>query len=327
MSAATSGRVFISYRRQEASWLAGRLYERLAARLGDDQVFMDVDTIAPGLDFAEVINQAVSTCEVLLAIIGPTWVSATDEDGQRRLEDPDDIVRVEIAAALERGIRVIPILVEGAVMPRRQQLPDDLVKLARHNALGLRHESFRSDTDRLLDAITPLLDAKAAPAASGRNWDKRARWLRERGAGQRATAPPKTSYLAAGADDFLAVITTAPPDQQVFLQRLADWAVALEDRGLAQLSTYHGKAGITTLLPRLSDGVGLVTIYKDTRSAYMQFWRSVFKRRAPQSLPDVEAEVGEPGVRQGNVVREVSDELLSALTAAYDEAATGQPNG
>jgi len=124
MSDPVSGRVFISYRRQETSGLAGRLYERLAARLSDDQVFMDVDTIAPGLDFAEVITEAVSTCEVLLAVIGPRWLDAKDEDGQRRLEDPDDIVRLEIAAALERNIRVIPILVEGAQMPRLQQLPD-----------------------------------------------------------------------------------------------------------------------------------------------------------------------------------------------------------
>src|SRR5512132_1599066 len=157
MSGAAAGRVFISYRRQESSGLAGRLYDRLTARLGDDQVFMDVDTIALGVDFAEVITQAVSTCEVLLAIIGPTWLTATDEDGQRRLDDPDDIVRIEIAAALERDIRVIPILVEGAVMPRRQQLPETLAALAHRNALVLRHESFRSDADRLLAAIEPIL--------------------------------------------------------------------------------------------------------------------------------------------------------------------------
>ena len=130
------GRVFISYRRQESSGLAGRLYDRLAARFGDDQVFMDVDTIALGVDFAEVITQAVSTCEVLLAVIGPRWLTATDEDGRRRLDDPDDLVRLEIAAALERDIRVIPILVEGAVMPRRQQLPEALAGLARRNALA-----------------------------------------------------------------------------------------------------------------------------------------------------------------------------------------------
>ena len=144
MPAATSGRVFISYRRRESSGLAGRLYDRLAGQFGEDQVFMDVDTIAPGVDFAEVITQAVSTCEVLLAVIGPHWLDASDQDGRRRLEDPDDIVRLEIAAALERDIRVIPILVEGAPMPGRQELPDALAGLARRHALSLRHESFRA---------------------------------------------------------------------------------------------------------------------------------------------------------------------------------------
>lgn len=157
MSAAATGGVFISYRRQEASGLAGRLYDRLAARLGDDQVFMDVDTIALGVDFAEVITQAVSTCQVLLAVIGPHWVSATDRDGRRRLDDPDDIVRMEIHAALERNVRVIPILIEGAVMPRRHELPEQLAGLSRRNALSLRHESFRIDADRLLAAIEPIL--------------------------------------------------------------------------------------------------------------------------------------------------------------------------
>jgi hypothetical protein len=269
----TAGRVFISYRRQESSGLAGRLYDRLAARFGDDQVFMDVDTIALGVDFAEVITQAVSTCEVLLAVIGPRWLTATDEDGQRRLDDPDDIVGLEIAAALERDVRVIPILVEGATMPRRRDLPDRLAKLARRNALILRHESFRFDADRLLDAIEPILRAKATPATPGPTpaapVPQPVEPSRGRQAAADAAAAPQAGYLAAGADDFLAVIPSAPPDQQVFLQRLADWAVALGTRRLARLSTYHGKTGgITTLLPRLSDGAGLVTIYKDTRSSY-----------------------------------------------------------
>ena len=157
MSGPAVGGVFISYRRQESSGMAGRLYDRLVARFGDDQVFMDVDTIALGVDFTEVIAQAVSNCTVLLAVIGPGWLTATDDEGQRRLEDPDDIVRVEIQAALERDIRVIPILVEGAVMPRRQQLPEELAGLALRNAHSLRHESFRPDADRLLAAIEPIL--------------------------------------------------------------------------------------------------------------------------------------------------------------------------
>jgi hypothetical protein len=169
MPAAASGGVFISYRRQEASGLAGRLSDRLAARFGDDQVFMDVDTIALGVDFAEVITQAVSTCQVLLAVIGPRWLTATDEGGRRRLDDPDDIVRLEVAAALDRDILVIPILVEGAVMPRRQELPESLAGLARRNALSVRHESFRADADRLLTAIEPILRPPVAanPVAPG----------------------------------------------------------------------------------------------------------------------------------------------------------------
>jgi TIR domain len=294
--------VFISYRRQESSGLAGRLYDRLAARFGDDQVFMDVDTIALGVDFAEVIAQAVSSCQVLLAVIGPRWLAATDEDGRRRLDDPDDLVRLEIAAALERDIRVIPILVEGAAMPRRQQLPEALAGLARRNALSVRHESFRADAERLLAAVEPVLRARAAPAPR-----------REGG------------YAVGGAADFQAVIPTAPPDQQVFLRRLAEWAVALEARGLAQLTTHQGKTGIVTLVPRMSDGPGLVTVYKDTRSSYLELSRSVFERRAPGSLAAVEAAVGDLGVRRGSTVREASDELLAALTAAYEEAATEQP--
>jgi hypothetical protein len=159
---ATSGRVFISYRRQDARGSAGRIYDRLADRFGDDQVFMDVDNLPPGADFAQVIAQAVSTCQVLLAIIGPRWLTATDEDGRRRLDDPDDIVHLEIAAALERDILVIPILVEDAAMPRRQQLPENLVELAGRNVYMVRHGSFRSDTDRLLAAIDLILRRAAA---------------------------------------------------------------------------------------------------------------------------------------------------------------------
>jgi hypothetical protein len=310
-----SGRVFISYRRQDTSSPAGRLYDRLAYRLGDDHVFIDVDTVAPGLDFGDVITGAVSTCEVLIAVIGPRWLTATDEDGRRRLDDPDDIVRLEIEAALERNIRVIPVLVEGAVIPRRQQLPEGLAGLARRNAVTLRHESFRSDVDRLLATIEPILRVPVP---------QRAEPERRRPEATPAASPSKTGYSTPGADDFLAVILTAPADQQLFLRSLAVWAMALEDRGLARVITYHGKAGITTLLPRLPEGAGFVSIYKDTRSSYLQLWRSVFERRAPRSLNAVEAAVGGPGVRQGNVVYEVSDELLAALTAAYEEAATGQ---
>jgi hypothetical protein len=189
----------------------------------------------------------------------------------------------------------------GAVMPRRQQLPEALAGLARRQALSVRHESFRADADRLLAAIESILRPRAARAPR-----------RESG------------YAVAGADDFQAIIPSAPKDQQVFLRRLADWAVALEARGLARLTTHQGKTGITTLVPRLSDGARLLTVYKDTRSSYLELSRSVFERRAPRSLAAVEAAIGHLGVRRGSTIREASDELLTALTAAYEEAATGR---
>jgi hypothetical protein len=166
MTVAGGGGIFVSYRRQETGHLAGRLYDRLADRFGEGQVFIDVDSIEPGVDFAEEIFRAVAACKVLLAIIGPAWLTATDERGGRRLDDPDDIVRLEIEAALARGVRVIPILVESAVMPTRQDLPESLAGLTRRNALVIRHESFRYDAGRLVTAIERVLAAPGTAAVS-----------------------------------------------------------------------------------------------------------------------------------------------------------------
>jgi TIR domain len=104
----SGGRLFISYRRQDTSPYARLLREELTRRLGQDQVFMDVDSIEIGVDFAEAIERAIDECDVLLALIGAPWLTINDEDGQRRLDDPDDAVRLELEAALARKIRVIP---------------------------------------------------------------------------------------------------------------------------------------------------------------------------------------------------------------------------
>ena len=108
--------IFISYRRQDAAGNAGRLYDRLARHFGAERVFMDVEGIEPGLDFVEALEGAVASCEVLIVVIGAGWL-ATDNAGKRRLDDPKDFVRIETAAALARHIRVVPVLVDGAVMP------------------------------------------------------------------------------------------------------------------------------------------------------------------------------------------------------------------
>lgn len=150
---AALGRIFVSYRREETAYPAGWLYDRLADRFGGGQVFKDVDSIQLGDDFVEVITRAVGSCDVLLALIGDQWLTINDEHGRRRLDDPDDFVRLEIEAALTRKVRVIPILVDGARMPRADELPDSLVKLVRRQALELSPARFEFDTSRLLKVL------------------------------------------------------------------------------------------------------------------------------------------------------------------------------
>ncbi|MCA1708882.1 MAG: toll/interleukin-1 receptor domain-containing protein [Actinobacteria bacterium] len=149
----TSGRVFISYRREDTAYAAGWLYDRLPERFGEAQIFKDVDSIAPGDDFAETITTAVGSCEGLLALIGNEWLTVTDTSGDRRIDDPTDFVRLEIEAALSRDVRVIPVLVEGARMPRVEELPPSLAKLARRQAMELSPSRFKSDLHRLLEVL------------------------------------------------------------------------------------------------------------------------------------------------------------------------------
>ena len=156
-TSAVSGRIFISYRRDDTAYPAGWLFDRLADQFGHDQIFKDVDSIQLGDDFAEVITAAVASCNVLLAVIGKQWLTITDEQGRRRLDNPDDFVRLEIEAALARNVRVIPILVDGARMPPADQLPASIVKLARRNALDLSPNRFTSDTGRLLTVLERTL--------------------------------------------------------------------------------------------------------------------------------------------------------------------------
>ena len=160
---AALGRIFISYRREETAYPAGWLYDRLADRYGGGQVFKDVDSIQLGDDFVEVVTRAVGSCDVLLALIGDQWLAITDEHGRRRLDDPDDFVRLEIEAALTRNVRVIPILVDGARMPHAEELPASLVKLVRRQALELSPARFEFDTSRLLDVLDwTLADVRTA---------------------------------------------------------------------------------------------------------------------------------------------------------------------
>jgi TIR domain len=153
----TPSGVFISYRREDAAPYARLLQFQLRGRFPHAQVFIDVDSIEPGLDFAEVIRDAVGSCAVLLALVGRQWLTLTDESGNRRLDDPDDYVRLEVQTALDRGVRVIPVLVDGAQPLRQHQLPVTLQKLSRLNALELSYGRYQYDADRLLDIIQRVL--------------------------------------------------------------------------------------------------------------------------------------------------------------------------
>jgi TIR domain-containing protein len=146
-------RVFISYRREETSGHAGRLHDKLTARLGADEVFMDL-TLEPGEDFVEHLREAVEDCSVLVVLIGPEWAGIQDEDGRVRLDDPNDFVRLEIEIALNRrDLRLIPALVRGAKMPRPGRLPESLEPLLHRQALELSDSRWSHDTERLIQAI------------------------------------------------------------------------------------------------------------------------------------------------------------------------------
>jgi TIR domain len=167
MSTFGDGGIFISYRREETASYAGRLYDRLADRFSEDQIFIDVDSIKPGGDFIQAVERALVSCSVLLAVIGPHWLAAVNEDGRRRLDNPHDLVRLELEAALKREILVIPVLVDGAALPRSIDLPESLYNLTRRQALRIAHESFRRDFEWLFHAIQQALHEQRRESSGG----------------------------------------------------------------------------------------------------------------------------------------------------------------
>lgn len=167
---------FISYRREDAAGYAGRLRESLERRLGSARVFRDVDTLRPGQDFVQAIESRLSDCAVMLAVIGRDWVNARDLAGSRRLDEPFDFVRLEIAAALARpNVLVVPVLVEGANMPSAAELPENLKPLIRRHAVSIRDETWDGDVDRLVNVIESAISMRDpsradAPISGPRLW-------------------------------------------------------------------------------------------------------------------------------------------------------------
>lgn len=150
----SSLKIFISYRRDDSAGYTGRLYDTLCTQFGADQIFMDTDQMEPGVDFVTVIEEAVGSSDVLLAVIGRRWLTST-EGNTRRLDNPRDFVRLEIVTALNRTVPVpvIPILVEGATMPPPSTLPDDMMMLSRRHAFELSDLRWKHDVARLISAL------------------------------------------------------------------------------------------------------------------------------------------------------------------------------
>jgi hypothetical protein len=156
------GKIFINYRRGDDSGFVQALFSQLERTFPTEELFMDVDRIGAGEDYVKVLEDQVAQCEVLLAVIGKGWLRAWDIRSGRRLDNPNDFVRVEIESALKQNKRIIPVLVHGARMPRTEELPESLRPLARRNALRLTHERFKADTEGLIKAIREALTSAEA---------------------------------------------------------------------------------------------------------------------------------------------------------------------
>jgi hypothetical protein len=163
--------IFISYRREDTSGYAGRLYDQVSAHFGRDHVFMDVADLEPGSDFVDTIEKKVGTCDALIALIGKNWLTIKDEQNQIRLSRPGDFVSIEIAAALKRNVEVVPVLVGGAKMPLQRELPEALQSLSRRQALEISDVHFTRDVSDLIEA---LKRPAGTPTARTRKWNKAA---------------------------------------------------------------------------------------------------------------------------------------------------------
>ena len=157
--------IFISYRRDDAFGHAGRMYDRLVYRFGPENIFMDLDSMQPGLDFEQVIEDTIARCDAVIAIIGKAWLSPTAE-GASRLDDPHDWVRLELTYALRKKVRLIPVLFDGAGLPSAAELPSDLSALRRLHSIELSQATWNATATDLINTIDRLHPTTRRPGAS-----------------------------------------------------------------------------------------------------------------------------------------------------------------
>lgn len=216
------GRIFISYRREGAAGFAGRLAEDLERRFGASEIFRDVEDIASGEDFVERLDRALGDCRVMIAVVDKTWLAA-DRDGRRRLHDPNDFVRMEIARALKSGVRVIPALVDGAAMPAERDLPAELKPFARRQGQELSDSRWDYDVERLARAISDTLADTPASSGQGESTARRRRMV---------ALAVLASLVAVGAAAWQALSRVPDLDGTWDLPDGSYWIVRQSGRGL-----------------------------------------------------------------------------------------------
>jgi len=173
--------IFISYRREDAQWPARQLHQTIRGTLSTGEVFIDTDSIPAGVDFAAYIQAKIKQSDIVLAIIGSKWLTAVDsETGSRRLDDPNDFVRIELATSLALGKRVVPLIIDNAKFPAQDELPPDLKKLAAMNGEYLQIRTFDADVDRLLlklgVAKSKSVSNETKPVSTAKKWPK-SKWI------------------------------------------------------------------------------------------------------------------------------------------------------
>jgi hypothetical protein len=316
----TAGGIFICYRREDSGH-AGRLYDHLTERF-PRRPFLDVTDIATGADFVDAIERAIASSSALIVVIGRGWLETAGEDGARAIDNPRDFVRIEIAAALRRGIPVLPVLLPGANMPSAEQLPRDISALATRQAREVRDAEFGHDAGRIGDALAHLLGAgrsrqrrrvmvgvatavvalsatfswyaygsrsdRAQPDEGGkapeiRPSDEAPRAAESQGASTRDGQTPSTADLAAGV--WVAVAPYYSPDPG------GEWAFELEPAGSRLLGTVWGWDGTRPLLEGSADGdwVSFRTVWPNRPTyagvtTYRDWWTDYRGRVFPDSI-------------------------------------------
>src|SRR4051812_6307986 len=151
------GGIFINYRREDSDTWVDHIYEKLCSHFSKNHVFMDVDSIPPGVDFVDAITSAASKCGLMLVIMGRGWAKMADNQGRPRIQNDDDFVRLEIAAAIRLNIPILPVLGFGASMPSQNELPEEIRALARRNACTIVRATYADDLDALVRHVERLM--------------------------------------------------------------------------------------------------------------------------------------------------------------------------